>query len=186
MAAAHLGPREGLCPPPRHRPQQHGGIGVPGVAASRASQLGFRSCFGNEFPTLPCCSAGWLGGCQDLQAPPAYSPAVPEPPPPCQLRCLSQPRRRGTPGCCGRVAPSPSSPLGPHLPGVFVPCTSQALPGTAVSSRSGTPSQHHLGGMCSPTSSLLEGDPEKPLLWQPTAPRREPAAEQLGWTRYLR
>lgn len=127
VAAAYLGPgpREGLCPPTQHRSQRCGGIGVPGDPASRARR-DFGAVLAMSFP--PCLAAA-LGRCQDLQAPPAYTPTVPEPPPRCQGGCLSLPWRRGTPGCRGTVAPSPSSSLGPHLPGTFAPRASQALPG---------------------------------------------------------
>jgi len=171
VAVAHVGPgpREGLCPPTHHRPQQRRGPRGPHFQG----QPGFRSRFGQEFPTLPCCRAGWFWGCQDPRAPPAHRPAVPQPPPQCQGGWQSLRRGPGTPGCCGEVAATPSSPSGPHLLGVFAPCASQALPGSTVSSRGSTASRHRAGGTCSPTSSLFGGGtPQKPSALATDGPAR--------------
>lgn len=66
VAAAYLrpDPREGLCPLPGQRPSSMGTLVSPGSLLPG-----------------PAGTSELVLGCQDLQAPPAYSPAVPEPPP---------------------------------------------------------------------------------------------------------
>lgn len=166
------GPREGLCPPAQHHPQHRGDINIPGVPAPSAS-WDFGAVLVTSFPPCLAAALGAWGDTKTRRAPSTVPGQVPDPAlgtwhPRVPWGGGSQPQLSlgATSPRCVCPKPFPASPSPP---------AAAPHPGTSL----GAHVPH-------PAPCLEGGNPKQPLLWQPTPPGRDPAAEQLGWTRYLR